>query len=95
MPFLWLTFQSNHNKDYDVVSSAGESAEHFMVYFQNGIMGIGRAAWQLVFPFRQAVYFDVNSVENVFGLFLFGLLVFFLFRIRKGEGFQEAKAFSF
>lgn len=80
----WLGIQSNLNRDYGVTSASTEVASHVWLNTFNAVMGLGRAMWQLCCPFRQAIYFNVNSPENIAGLVIFILgLVALIRHIRR------------
>ncbi len=68
---LWLGIQSTLNRDYGIGNASSEVASHVWLNITNAVMGLGRAVWQIFFPFRQAIYFDVYSPENIAGLAVF------------------------
>ena len=83
----WLSFQSSHNRDYSV----GENPETdlFSLKFTNGVLGLGRAVWQLVAPIQQAIYFDVTQPQNALGLCVLVALSFLLLRHSKKSGLRS------
>jgi hypothetical protein len=77
----WLSFQSSHNKDYAVGESA--TAELISLKITNGVLGLGRAVWQLVAPIQQAIYFDVQQPQNAIGLCILAAILYLLIRYSK------------
>ncbi len=78
----WTSFQSSQNKDYSVTNST--ESELLLMKISNGVLGLGRAAWQAIAPFQQAVYFHEDQPQNLLGLILCaGALALFVRHIRK------------
>lgn len=69
--WLWLGHVTEDNADYrGLVDQTGYAVEGWSEKARYLLLGVGRGTWQLLLPFNQAVYFNIDSMRNRSGLLL-------------------------
>lgn len=69
--FSWTKFISSINPDYGSLAdfSFGTFSPRVLLW-ENGVLGLGRAGWQLFVPISQSVHFQPEDPRNVIGFCL-------------------------
>ncbi len=91
----WLSHVTEENRDYGALLAdrPGVSAGTLASKLLHLIFGVGRGAWQLLIPERQAIYFELHDWRSYAGLALFllgaGALAWFASRRKVSDDFQR------
>lgn len=67
------------NPDYGALANPSVGRrEWWSLFLENGVQGMGRLMWQLVFPIQQSVYFEPDDIRNLLGAAVGAGLIFCL-----------------